>query len=160
MQGGKIYLFDWGDTLMVDFSNARGKMCNWDTVQAVDGAVETLSALSQQGHSLFVATGADDSNVQDIKLAFERVGLSKFISGYFCKSNIGISKGSSEFYQRIVNQLGVKPSEVTMVGDSLEKDVISALDAGLNAVWFNSQVLKQESHSNFRTISQLHELSI
>ncbi|MBD1571604.1 HAD family hydrolase, partial [Aliivibrio sp. S10_S31] len=26
----KAYLFDWGDTLMVDFPNTQGKMCNWE----------------------------------------------------------------------------------------------------------------------------------
>ncbi|KAB2823081.1 HAD family hydrolase, partial [Aliivibrio finisterrensis] len=74
MQGGimkKAYLFDWGDTLMVDFPNTQGKMCDWETVQAVDGALEMLASLSQKGHLLYVATGADDSCVQDIELAFE-----------------------------------------------------------------------------------------
>ncbi|MGR6831358.1 HAD family hydrolase [Aliivibrio wodanis] len=156
----KAYLFDWGDTLMVDFPNTQGKMCDWETVQAVDGASKMLASLSQKGHLLYVATGADDSSVQDIELAFERVGLSQFISGYFCKSNLGLSKGSSEFYQRIADRLGVEPSQLTMVGDSLEKDIISAQEAGLNAVWFNPRGLGKESYSNFRTISQLHELSI
>ncbi|MDD9158405.1 HAD family hydrolase [Aliivibrio sp. S4TY2] len=156
----KAYLFDWGDTLMVDFPNTPGKMCDWKTVQAVDGASEMLALLSQKGHLLYVATGADDSSVQDIELAFERVGLSQFISGYFCKSNLGLSKGSPEFYQGIADKLGVEPSQLTMVGDSLEKDIISAQEAGLNAVWFNPLGLGKESYSNFRTISQLHELSI
>ncbi|MFT6899165.1 MAG: hypothetical protein ACJA13_003598 [Paraglaciecola sp.] len=89
-QMGKFYLFDWGNTLMVDFPGAQGEMCDWQTLQAVDGAKETLAALYQQGYALYVATGAEDSSVQDIQLAFERVRLAQFISGYFCKSNIGI----------------------------------------------------------------------
>ena len=34
-----IYLFDWGDTLMVDYVDAIGKMCDWPSVKAVDGAL-------------------------------------------------------------------------------------------------------------------------
>jgi len=42
-----VYLFDWGDTLMVDFPGVPGKMCNWDVVEAVDGAKEALEHLSK-----------------------------------------------------------------------------------------------------------------
>lgn len=156
---GKVYLFDWGDTLMVDFPDAQGKMCDWQTLQAVDGAKETLAALYLKGYALYVATGAEDSSVQDIQLAFERVGLAQFISGYFCKSNIGISKGSAEFYRRIIAKLDVLPSEVTMVGDSFEKDIVNALEADLNAIWFNSQALKHARRSDVKTITELNELS-
>lgn len=33
-----VFLFDWEDTLMVDFPGVPGKMCDWDVVQAVAGA--------------------------------------------------------------------------------------------------------------------------
>ena len=39
-----VYLFDWGDTLMVDFPNASGKMCDWVTVEAIIGANDTLAS--------------------------------------------------------------------------------------------------------------------
>jgi len=29
-----VYLFDWGDTLMVDFPGTPGKMCDWQVVEA------------------------------------------------------------------------------------------------------------------------------
>ena len=82
----EVYLFDWGDTLMVDFPNASGKMCDWENVKAVTGAKNALNALSRHA-KIYVATGAADSTELEIKLAFERVGLSEFISGYFCKAN-------------------------------------------------------------------------
>ncbi|MGF1727802.1 HAD family hydrolase [Photobacterium nomapromontoriensis] len=155
---GMVYLFDWGDTLMVDFPDVQGKMCNWHTVEAVDGAKETLAALAQQGYVLYVATGADDSSEQDIKRAFERVGLACFISGYFCRANIGLAKGSAAFYQRIVTQLGIPPTEITMVGDSLVKDVIAAQEAGLHAVWFNPRDARYTEGEHTTMITQLVEL--
>jgi phosphoglycolate phosphatase-like HAD superfamily hydrolase len=91
-----IYLFDWGDTLMVDFPDVIGKMCDWEVVKAVSGAKEALEVLSKHSQ-IYVATGAADSTELEIKLAFERVGLSQFISGSFCKANLGLSKGSPEF---------------------------------------------------------------
>ncbi|MDO6775961.1 MULTISPECIES: hypothetical protein [unclassified Shewanella] len=63
-----IYLFDWGDTLMVDFTDEQGKMCHWEKVKAVDGAIETLAYLSSSA-DIYVATGAADSAEVDIKQA-------------------------------------------------------------------------------------------
>lgn len=83
----EIVLFDWGNTLMVDFPEAQGKMCNWEVVEEVAGAREVLAALSKQ-HKLYVATNAADSTEQDIIQAFERVGLSQYLSGYFCKASL------------------------------------------------------------------------
>lgn len=132
----KVYLFDWGDTLMVDFPNQSGKMCHWNEVQAVDGAKDMLRVLSQH-HSVYVATNAADSSESDIKQAFERVGLDTYISGYFCKSNLGIGKGTAEFFHKIVRELGVDYDSVVMVGDSLDKDIDPAIKAGIEAIWFN-----------------------
>ncbi|WP_220348003.1 hypothetical protein [Thalassotalea euphylliae] len=56
-----IYLFDWGDTLMVDFPTAQGKMCEWENVQALDGAYELLSQLACHA-AIYIATGAAESS--------------------------------------------------------------------------------------------------
>ncbi|MCW8333442.1 HAD family hydrolase [Vibrio paucivorans] len=131
----KVYLFDWGNTLMVDFP-LPGKMCDWPKVEAVDGADQMLSELSKT-NQVFIATSAVESSEQDIQRAFERVGLSEYISGYFCKQNLGILKGSAEFYRAIVERLNVEANQVIMVGDTLEKDITPAIEAGISAIWFN-----------------------
>ena len=132
----RIYLFDWGDTLMVDFPQVEGKMCDWDVVETVNGASETLAYLSQMA-SIFIATGAAESSEADIQKAFKRVGLDRFIDGYFCKANLGVAKGSSEFIPKIIKKLSADKSLVSMVGDSLEKDIEPALKAGIKPVWLN-----------------------
>lgn len=153
----RIYLFDWGDTLMVDFPNQEGKMCHWDRVEAVEGAVETLSTLAKS-HSIYVATNAADSTEADIKAAFQRVGLAQYITGYFCKSNLGIGKGSPEFFHAIVRELKSDYHSVVMVGDSLDNDVLPAIDAGIDAIWFNPVPSINKTEGNFRRINHLCEL--
>ncbi|MEZ8825071.1 HAD family hydrolase [Vibrio amylolyticus] len=130
------YLFDWGDTLMVDFPDAEGKMCDWHHVEAVSGAKEMLEGLSAE-HRIYVATSAKESSEQDIVVAFQRVGLDQYISGYFCLSNLGIAKGSADFYRAILANLDLNPEQVTMVGDTPEKDILPAIEAGLSAIYFN-----------------------
>jgi putative hydrolase of the HAD superfamily len=74
------------------------------------------------------------------------------------KANLGIEKNSAQFYQAIVEKLAIIPSDITMIGDSLEKDIVSALEAGLNAIWFNSAKYISTSHQHFRQIASLTQL--
>lgn len=153
-----IYLFDWGDTLMVDFADEHGKMCHQVKVKAVDGAIETLTQLSHTA-DIYIATGAADSTEGEIKIAFKRVGLDPFIKGYFCKANLGFSKGEVEFLPTIISKLGAEKSQVTMVGDSLLKDIQPALAAGINAIWLTEQHRKKVPHGA-SAIQHLNELCL
>jgi len=150
-----VYLFDWGDTLMIDFPQFCGKMCDWKKVQAVDGAKETLENLSKKS-KIYIATGAAASTQNDIKKAFARVNLDKYISGYFCKENINIDKGSPEFFSKILKQLNVEAKNVIVVGDSLQRDINPALELGINAIWFCNN--KSANKQNLNTIYSLNEL--
>jgi putative hydrolase of the HAD superfamily len=151
------YLFDWGDTLMVDFPGVVGKMCDWKVVKAVDGASETLEFLSQSA-SIYVATGAAESSESDIKRAFARVGLDKFMSGYFCESNIGHMKGSPEFLPTILEHLGLPAKRVALVGDSFTKDIEPAARIGIHPIWLRSE--NTPIPAGARAIRSLRELCI
>ena len=151
-----VYLFDWGDTLMVDFPDVRGKMCDWETVEAVHGAKEALEALSKHT-KIYIATGAADSTELEIKRAFERVGLSQFISGYFCKANLGLSKGTPEFLKAIQEKLNVPAVNLAMVGDNYEKDIKPAIATGIQPFWFTEKNTKSVP-VNVQVIKQLSAL--
>jgi putative hydrolase of the HAD superfamily len=129
----RVVLFDWGDTLMVDFSRYSGKMCLWPEVAALPGAREALEYLHRRS-SLHVASGAGDSSADDIRLALARVGLDHFITGVFCRQNTGFAKPDPRFFQAILECLRVAAREVTMVGDSLEKDILPCHRLGMKTV--------------------------
>ncbi|OOE32202.1 hydrolase [Salinivibrio kushneri] len=149
------YFFDWGDTLMVDFPETPGKMCNWEIVEAVDGAEEALSFLSKTVR-IYIVTGAADSSESEIRQAFARVGLDQFVSGYFCYSNTGYSKGSPEFLPTILKQLGFTASRVAMVGDSLRKDIEPAAQIGIQPIWLTTDGTSAPESTRF--IRGLREL--
>ncbi len=141
---------------MVDFPGVPGKMCAWDVVQAVEGAEEALKCLSKHAE-IYVATRTSKSTETGIKAALSRVGLDRYISGYFCRSNLGIDKGSPAFFSCILDKLGKQPGQVTMVGDSLSKDIIPALTLGINVVWFCKDKPARQSN-DIRVIYSLEEL--
>ncbi|KJY88330.1 HAD family hydrolase [Vibrio neptunius] len=151
----KIYLFDWGNTLMVDFPDQQGKMYLWPNVKAVKNAECTLKALSLQ-YPIYVATSAQDSSEQDIQQAFQRVGLDPYINGYFCKANLGLDKNRAEFYLEIAKTLCHPPHQLIMVGDALEKDIYPANEAGLQTIWYNPN--KRPVAENIDSIQDLKEL--
>ena len=153
-----VYFFDWGDTLMVDFPDTPGKMCDWEVVEAVDGAIEALEHLSRKAE-IYIATGAAESTETEIKEAFARVGLDKFVTGYFCKANLGVTKGSPGFLPAIVNKLGKPVSCIAMVGDNLDKDIKPAADAGIKPIWF-SDAGTGEVPENTWVIEDLRDLCI
>ena len=141
---------------MVDLTNQTGPMCDWPRVQAVDGAKACLQRLSQHAQC-HLATNAEDSSEAQIRLALIRAGLSDDINHVFCRENLGMGKTDPRYYQTITDKLKVSPKQITMVGDSLERDVRQALKAGINAVWFNPNNVCTES--DILTIEKLDMLS-
>ena len=153
-----VYLFDWGNTLMVDFPGSPGKMCDWEVVETVDGAREALEHLSRKAE-IYIATGAAESTATEIKKALARVGLDNFVTGYFCKANLGVNKGSPGFFPAIVNQLGQPVSCIAMVGDSLDKDIKPAANIGIQTIWLSSYDT-DNLPENTRVIESLRELCV
>lgn len=156
-----IYLFDWGDTLMVDHSRTdpqrfQGKMADWPRVDLVDGARLVLEQLSIRAE-LYLATSAADSSEAEIRTEFERQGLDSYLAGYFCRQNLGLGKTSPDYYPSILARLGCDHDDVVMVGDSLTKDVEPALAAGLTVCWLNPQ--KQKLPAALMAGDRVHQLN-
>ena len=128
-------LFDWGDTLMVDFPQYEGKMRDWPELALVDGVSEILPVLASQ-YRLHLATNAQDSTEADIRKAFQRVGINLFFKGIFCKQNLGVDKSSENYFSFIINKLEAKPENIIMIGDNLDKDVLPAIAAGMHGIYY------------------------
>lgn len=152
----KHYIFDWGDTPMIDFPDAKGPMYRWEKVVAVPGAGETLAALHDVA-GCHLATNAEDSQEQDIVKALARVGLADHLDNVFCFDNLGCRKPSAKFFTEIVRRIGADPREIVMVGDSLDTDIAGALDAGLYGIWFNpdGRAGKLEGAGEIRSLEEL-----
>ncbi len=153
----EAYLFDWGDTLMTDFPDASGKMCDWDYVEAVEGADAVLKSLSIKA-KVYVATNASDSSPEEIEKAFQRVGLSQYIDDYFCMCNIGFTKPAPRFYESILSRIDLPPEKVTMIGDSLENDIDPSVSCGINAIWFNPSGKEVTLPDGVRAVKRLREI--
>ena len=132
----KFVLFDWGDTLMSEAGPVDIPMADWPEVRVIEGASEVLAQLSKT-YRIGLATNATVSTKPDVIRALERVGLNAFITEIFCYTELGHKKDEPEFWEAVLARLGAHKSEVVMIGDSLEQDVLGPRRAGIRAIWFN-----------------------
>jgi FMN phosphatase YigB (HAD superfamily) len=152
-----VILFDWGDTVMQDDPASTVPMVEWETVRAVDGIAGALEQLHADGRTCILATSASISDEAQIRGALARAGLDGYFTRIYCFKNTGLPKGV-DFYRRILADLGLPAEMVAMVGDSFEKDVLAANQAGLFAVWFNPRSDEARSGERHVTIHSLGEL--
>jgi HAD superfamily hydrolase (TIGR01509 family) len=152
-----IIMFDWGDTVMKDSPDLTTPMYQWPTVEVVEGAEEVLKYVQAQA-TIILATSAAQSDEADIRRALHRVNIDAYFHKIYCFKNTGYKKPAPEFYAHILRDLGANPSDVLMIGDSFENDVLGATRVGIRAVWLNRESEKNASGDLYRTIHSLREL--
>lgn len=96
-----------------------------------DDAVPILRQLRGRGLRIGIFTNGERSH-QELKL--ELVGLRGEVNLMITSSDLSVSKPDAKAYAEVVERLDVPADEITMVGDSLENDVLAAMDYGLDAV--------------------------
>lgn len=154
----KCVLFDWGDTLMIDFPEQSGPMVLWPRVEAVPGAVETLQRLRSAGLRIALATNAADSDEADIRAALARVGLDDLIDRIYCSRGVGHPKPSAAFFGFIQRDLDLSAADLIMVDDNYDVDVLGANEAGIRAVWLHEGVERSLTTEMQRSVRNLDEV--
>jgi len=132
----KTIVFDWGDTLMKDFSEYEGPMADWEYVEIVDGVSKSLHIVSQS-YICCVASNAGASNSELMGMALKRVDIQQYFQYLFTSRELGFSKPSLDFFSKIVQVLGFTPQECIMVGNDYNKDIIPAKKIGMQTILFS-----------------------
>ncbi|MDI7276518.1 MAG: HAD-IIIA family hydrolase [Anaerolineae bacterium] len=132
----KAIIFDWGDTVMRNFTEYPGPMANWPRVETMPGIEQALQALHPH-YRLVMATNAADSGRDLVLAALRRVALDGHFDAVYTARELGARKPEPAFYQAMLQALGCPPHEATMVGDDYRVDVCGAKQAGLRAIWYN-----------------------
>jgi HAD superfamily hydrolase (TIGR01662 family) len=129
-------LFDWGNTLMVDF-NLPGPMYEWKNVAWVPGVEAALRQISGN-YPCYVATNAGESDAKAVMKGLERVGARKYFKAVFASSDLGFEKPDGMFYNAIISRLRIPAVHLVMIGDNYIKDVEGAKRCGLKTIYYNA----------------------
>ncbi|MBS4061183.1 MAG: HAD family hydrolase [Bacteroidetes bacterium] len=136
----KALVFDWGDTIMKDFS-FPGPMSGWAQVAWIDGAEEALMQLNKK-YICIIATSADHSDTEEMKKALSRVGADRYFHYFFSQKELGYKKPDVRFFIEVMRQAGFESSACAMIGNLYEKDIIGAKQAGMRTIFFNENGLE------------------
>ena len=71
------------------------------------------------------------------RVKLEALGLVERFEVVVTTDTLGFGKPDPRVYREACRQVGAHPGDVVCVGDSLEWDVLGALDAGLRAIWLD-----------------------
>jgi len=150
-------MFDWGDTIMKDDRSMNMPMYKWPKVEVIEGAEDTLKILHKES-KIFMATGATESNESDIRSALKRVKINNYFDRIYCVKNTGYRKPSEEFYRYVLKDQNITPSEIVMIGDNFDGDILGANKVGIEGIWLNMESNEVKEGNLFRTIFSLREL--
>ncbi|KAF0129095.1 MAG: putative hydrolase of the HAD superfamily [Bacteroidetes bacterium] len=133
----KVLVFDWGDTVMLDFG-FQGPMANWPKVAWVPGAQKLLEVVYLK-YRCVIATSADHSDVNNIRMALRRVGAEQYFHHFYSQIELGFKKPEPRFFSEVLRLSGFEPHESMMIGNLYDKDIIGAKEIGMVTVLFNEQ---------------------
>lgn len=83
----------------------------------------------------------------NISVVLGEFGLGGLFQTVIESAVVGIRKPDPRIFLLGVEALGLKAEEVTVVGDSLEKDIIPAHEAGCRTVWLSGEGWTPDSHN-------------
>lgn len=150
-------LFDWGGTLMSEDGPLDIPMALWPEVREIDGARETLIAISEIA-SIGIVTNASVSPRNMIEVALGRVGLREFVSQVFCYTDLGMRKDSPAFWRHVLAATGADRSRIVVVGDTLKQDVIAPRENGIHSIWFDEHGAREGGAREYPVVHRLPEV--
>jgi len=113
---------------------------------------KVLETLKNAGVKLVLVTNSPPTS----KSAFNKLNLVQYFDRTVFSCDVGLMKPDRGIFDYAIKDLDVKPGEVLMVGDSLDKDVNGAISAGLNAILIDRKGLT-EYKNKINNLSQLIE---
>lgn len=120
---------DKADDCFDDLYQHFGKSESWSVIAQAE---ETIEQLLAAGIQVAVASNFDARlhTVLDGKPVLRKIAI-RVIS-----SKIGWRKPSPHFYQALTDQARCSASEILMIGDDLQNDVIAATESGIDALHY------------------------
>lgn len=130
-------------------------LCYQAAKESAQKALPVIETLSRQYPLVLVS-----NFYGNIDTVLEDFGLKKYFPKVVESAVVGVKKPDPEIFLMGVKELGVKPSETLVVGDSYSKDIVPALKAGCHAVWIKGKgwTSTEDETVYDHTITSLSEL--
>lgn len=134
-----------------EYLQAKGYLCNSNfclaSMQAavLDDLYERVRTITAQSKEVLVKLKESHpiilvSNFYgNLPVVLEEFGLSGLFNTVVESAVVGIRKPDTRIFQLGVDALGLPPEEITVVGDSISKDIAPAKRLGCQTVWIKGE---------------------
>ena len=134
-----------------EYLQAKGYLCNSNfclaSMQAavLDDLYERVRTITAQSKEVLVKLKESYpiilvSNLYgNLPVVLEEFGLSGLFNTVVESAVVGIRKPDTRIFQLGVDALGLPPEEITVVGDSISKDIAPAKQLGCQTVWIKGE---------------------
>jgi putative hydrolase of the HAD superfamily len=118
-----------------------------------DGTIELLEYLQPKYELHIITNGFDE--VQDLKL--EKSGIKKYFNQIITSESVGVKKPNPKVFEFALAKANANANNSVMIGDSLEADIMGALNCGISSIHFNLEDLKFDE-KKYRSVSHLLQI--
>ena len=107
-----------------------------------EGTVDILEHLSQRYQLHIITNGFDEAQQRKM----DNAKISQYFKTITNSEIAGVKKPNPIIFNYALNVANAKSHESIMIGDSLEADILGALDVGFDAILFNYHRHKPDAH--------------
>ena len=148
----------WSEECGVRYAKVLADDLYERTVEQTSKSRKVLQALKDRGLPLVLVSNF----YGNMSVVLREFGFDGLFLQVIESAVVGIRKPDPRIFLLGVEALGLKPGEVTVVGDSLDKDIIPAQEAGCQTVWLRGEGWNPGPHKrdcpHCETIDSLDEL--
>ena len=120
----------------------------------VTGAAEILDFLKGKGYLLAVISNNDGYTEEKC----EEVGIRRYLDYVFDSTRLDMVKPDPGIFKYAADRMGISPSEAVHVGDMYGTDVMGALHAGADVIWFNGRRMDKFDDAEVQEVSELSQI--
>jgi len=130
----KAIFFDLGDTLIHEKVDDLTTLCKMELHLRVH-AREVLEVLSRL-YSIILVSDTETSAETHVRDALTALGIERFFTGIVTSVDVGARKPDSAIFQAALDKVAASTSEVIMVGNDPDRDIVGAKQMGIRTVLF------------------------
>ena len=109
----------------------------------IDNAEEVLEYLYNKEYELYIITNGP---IKAINYKLNKINSINSIKRIFSAEEAGHMKPSSEFFERFFQTIGTyDKSDMIIIGDELDKDILGGINNGIDSCWVNIKNLKNDT---------------
>ena len=121
---------------------------------ALPGAAELLDYLKGMGYQLAVISNNDGYTAEKCV----EVGIRQYFDFVFDSTNLDMIKPDPRIFKFAADRMGISTGEAVHVGDMYGTDVMGALNAGSDVIWYNGRKIKRFNDTEVKEVSELSEI--